>query len=146
MTLSTIRSIMARLLVTIAALVLALALASKSSDAQQPDLVASAKQRNVVDVQFFADSNFQQVNTPFAYYDFPAIQAGSCSACEDFPVSDSLPAPRRTFLLLIKSIIRGVAPFLPQDAPIQWGSAVVAYSPTGGEAFQVHSTLSYLLR
>ena len=27
---------------------------------------------------------------------------------------------------------------LLQDAPIQWGSAVIAYSPTGGEAFEVH--------
>ncbi len=77
---------MARLVITVAAVVLALALASKPSGAQDPGLVNSAKQRTVVDVQFFADSNFQQTNTPFAYYDFPPIQAGSCSACEDFPV------------------------------------------------------------
>ncbi|CAK0782853.1 hypothetical protein CVIRNUC_006048 [Coccomyxa viridis] len=80
------------------------------ANAQQQDLVASARQANVINVQFFADANFQQVKTPFAYYNFPAISAGSCSACEDFP-----------------------------DAPIQWGSAVIAYSPTGGEAFQMYA-------
>ncbi|CAL5220303.1 g2289 [Coccomyxa viridis] len=101
---------MARITSMLAAVVLVLALASKPAAAQDPGLVASAKQRNVVDVQFFADPNFQQINTPFAYYDFPPIQTGSCSACEDFP-----------------------------DAPVQWESAVIAYSPTGGEAFQVQS-------
>ena len=59
--------------------------------AQEQDLVASARQANVVNVQFFADSNFQQTNTPFAYYNFPAISAGSCSACEDFPVRQAGP-------------------------------------------------------
>ena len=65
--------------------VLAAVLAPAS--AQQQDLVASARQANVINVQFFADADFQQVKTPFAYYNFPAISAGSCSACEDFPVS-----------------------------------------------------------
>ena len=59
------------------------------ANAQQQDLVASARQANVINVQFFADANFQQVKTPFAYYNFPAISAGSCSACEDFPVSQA---------------------------------------------------------
>ncbi len=83
-------SIMVRLTITLVAIVLALAVASRPAAAQDPGLVNSAKQRNVVDVQFFADPNFQQINTPFAYYDFPPIQAGSCSACEDFPVSIGL--------------------------------------------------------
>ena len=83
-------STMTRIAIMLAAVVLALALASKPAAAQDPGLVNSAKQRNVVDVQFFADSNFQQINTPFAYYDFPPIQAGSCSTCEDFPVSIGL--------------------------------------------------------
>jgi len=77
---------MARLAIAVAAAVLVLSLSSQPSSAQDQNLVASAKMRNVVDVQFFADSNFQLINTPFAYYDFPAIQVGSCSACEDFPV------------------------------------------------------------
>lgn len=88
-------STMTKLSFASAALILALALASKHSDAQQPDLVNSARQRNVVDVQFFADPNFQQTNTPFAYYDFPPIQDGSCSACEDFPVRVQLFVPPR---------------------------------------------------
>ena len=86
---------MTGLSLALAAVILALALASKPSDAQQPDLVSSARQRNVVDVQFFADPNFQQANTPFAYYDFPPIQDGTCSACEDFPVRIKLFAPIR---------------------------------------------------
>ena len=79
-------SIMARHAIAVAVTALLLGLALQPSSAQQQDLVNSAKQRNVVNVQFYADSNLQQTMTPFAYYDFPAIQAGSCSACEDFPV------------------------------------------------------------
>ena len=93
---------MARLMMAVAAVILALALASKPSGAQDPGLVNSAKQRTVVDVQFFADSNFQQTNTPFAYYDFPPIQAGSCSACEDFPVSARLPTSHQAVALLTR--------------------------------------------
>ena len=89
---------------TLAVLAAVLALAS----AQQPDLVASARQANVINVQFFADANFQQVKTPFAYYNFPAISAGSCSACEDFPVSQAKP-PRMIFIVMLtgdSSILR----------------------------------------
>lgn len=53
---------------------------------QEQVLVQNAQQKNYVDVQFFADTNFQQTRTPFAYFDFPAIQQGSCTQCEDFPV------------------------------------------------------------
>ena len=82
---------MARLASSVAAIaVLAVLLAPAT--AQQQDLVASARQANVINVQFFADSNFLQTKTPFAYYNFPAISAGSCSACEDFPVSPAGPS------------------------------------------------------
>ncbi|EIE22651.1 hypothetical protein COCSUDRAFT_42308 [Coccomyxa subellipsoidea C-169] len=76
---------------------------------QEQILLQNAKQNNLVDIQFFADSNFQQTRTPFAYFDFPAIQQGSCTQCEDF-----------------------------QDAPLTWGSAVIAYSPTGGEVMNLY--------
>ena len=118
--------------------------------AQQQDLVNSARQANVVNVQFFADSNFQQMNTPFAYYNFPAISAGYCSPCEDFPVRQArppcIPSCRNLELQLTASTLEEpqnsradqFTCFVGlQDAPIQWGSAVIAYSPTGGEGFQV---------
>lgn len=56
------------------------------ASAQEQILLQNAKQKNLVDVQFFADSNFQQTRTPFAYFDFPAIQQGSCTQCENFQV------------------------------------------------------------
>ncbi len=56
---------------------------------QEQILLQNAKQNNLVDIQFFADANFQQTRTPFAYFDFPAIQQGSCTQCEDFQVCSS---------------------------------------------------------
>ncbi|BDA45773.1 hypothetical protein COCOBI_07-5600 [Coccomyxa sp. Obi] len=76
---------------------------------QEQVLVQNAQQKNLVDVQFFADTNFQQTRTPFAYFDFPAIQQGSCTQCENIP-----------------------------DSPVVWGSAVIAYSPTGGEVLDLY--------
>ncbi|KAK9904120.1 hypothetical protein WJX75_005010 [Coccomyxa subellipsoidea] len=78
---------------------------------QEQILVQNAKQNDLVDIQFFADSNFQQTRTPFAYFDFPAIQQGSCTQCENF-----------------------------QDSPVVWGSAVIAYSPTGGELMDLYQS------
>lgn len=57
---------------------------------QEQILVQNAKQNNLVDIQFFADSNFQQTRTPFAYFDFPAIQQGSCTQCENFQVLSAI--------------------------------------------------------
>jgi hypothetical protein len=57
---------------------------------QEQILVQNAKQNDLVDIQFFADSNFQQTRTPFAYFDFPAIQQGSCTQCENFQVLSAI--------------------------------------------------------
>jgi len=78
------KSMMAR--INVAALLAVVACLLGLALAQEQILLQNAKQKNLVDVQFFADSNFQQTRTPFAYFDFPAIQQGSCTQCEDFQV------------------------------------------------------------
>jgi hypothetical protein len=71
----------------VAALVLA---AAALAAAQDQTFVQQAQKQDLVDVQFFADANFQMVHTPWAYYDFQPIQVGACTACTDFQVQRTL--------------------------------------------------------
>jgi hypothetical protein len=110
------------------AAIVALALSVQPSHAQQTDLVNSARQRNVVNVQFFADPNFQQTHTPFAYYDFPPINAGSCSACEDFPVCFQLCLPCLSVLCLQVSGPHMKSPVISRTLPAGCSNPVGLWS------------------
>ena len=150
-------------------LVAALLAAAALTAAQDQTFLQQAQKQDLVDVQFFADANFQMVHTPWAYYDFQPIQVGTCTACTDFQVRRALAGNSCTVFTETAQILlphgkplhaipwlepaggllsdmqasargelkKGMA--MPQGAPVTWGSAMVASSPTGGELLHMFS-------